>query len=130
MKILKKTGSILFCLLPFLLALGIQLLVTVAGLVLRIIYMIQQDPSLVNELSSPAFLMELTGNSQFLAGLSAAYAVIAALVMGFWYRKRFVPNDHPYVPDRDGFVFGARSCRRSGDVAQWDYQSLRTMLCD
>lgn len=95
MKILKKTGSILFCLLPFLLALGIQLLVTVAGLVLRIIYMIQQDPSLVNELSSPAFLMELTGNSQFLAGLSAAYAVIAALVMGFWYRKRFVPNDHP-----------------------------------
>ncbi len=95
MKILKKTGSILFCLLPFFLSLGIQLLVTVAGLAVRILFMIQKDPSLVNELSSPAFLMELTSDSQFLAGLSAAYAVMAALIMGFWYRKRFVPKNRP-----------------------------------
>lgn len=95
MKILKKIGSILFCLLPLLLALAIQLLVTFGGLVLRIVFLLQQDPSLVNELSNPSFLLQLTGDSQFLAGLSAVYAVIAALVMGFWYWKRFVPKKQP-----------------------------------
>ena len=79
MKILKQTGRVLFCLLPALLALAIQFLVVLAGYVLKIVILISQDPSLVSELASPAFLYQLLGDSQFLMLLSAIYGIISAL---------------------------------------------------
>lgn len=95
MKVLKKIGSVLFCLLPVLLAFGIQLVVSIAGVVLKLILMLSQDPTLINNMASTDFVTKLLGDSKFLAGVSAIYAVIAALVLGFWYWKRFVPKKQP-----------------------------------
>lgn len=95
MKILKKIGSVLFCLLPVLLAFGIQLVVSIVGVILKLVLMLGQDPSLINSIASPDFVTKLLGDSKFLAGISAIYAVIAALVLGFWYWKRFVPKKQP-----------------------------------
>ncbi|MFG6383016.1 MAG: CPBP family intramembrane metalloprotease [Lachnospiraceae bacterium] len=95
MKILKKIGSILFCLLPCLLAFAIQMLVTFIGVFLKIIVFVSQNTFQISNLSDPQFLIQLVQDSQFLAGLSAIYAVIAAIVLGFWYWKRFVPKRQP-----------------------------------
>ncbi len=95
MKILKQIGRILFCLLPALLALAIQFLVVLAGFVLKIVSLISKDPSLINGIASPDFIYGLLGDSQFLMLLSAIYGIISALVLGFWYWKRFVPKKKP-----------------------------------
>ena len=96
MKIIKKIGSILFCLLPFLLAFGIQLIVTIAGIILRLIFMVLKDPSLIRTMTNPYFIYDLINDSQFLVVLNAVYAIIAALALGFWYWKRFVPKKQPH----------------------------------
>lgn len=95
MKIIKKIGSILFCLLPVLLAFGIQLIVSFAGIFLRLFAGILADPALLNDFKDANVMLEFLSSSQFLAGISAVYAVIAALVLGFWYWKRFVPKKQP-----------------------------------
>lgn len=95
MKVLKKIGSVLFCLLPVLLAFGIQLVVSIIGVVLKLFLMLAQDPTLINSMANADFATKLLVDSKFLAGVSAVYAVIAALVMGFWYWKRFVPKKQP-----------------------------------
>lgn len=95
MKVLKKIGCILFCLLPVLLAFGLQLLITFAGLALRAFYLFQQDPSLVGSFSSPEFQRTLLGDSQFLMALSAIYGISSALVLGFWYWKWCFPKKRP-----------------------------------
>ena len=84
MKVLKKIGSILFCLLPVLLALGIQFLVVFAGFVIKIIILIGRDSSWINEITSPDLLYQTLSDSQFLMLLSAIYGIISALILGFW----------------------------------------------
>lgn len=96
MKVLKKTGSILFCLLPALLALGIQIIVSFAGVFLKLILEIISHPESMEQMTDPDFITNFLMDSQFLAGISAIYAVIAALVLGFWYWKRFVPKKQPH----------------------------------
>ena len=95
MKILKKIGSILFCLLPVLLAFGIQIAASVGCVILKIIFLVISDPASVQNLISPNYIMSFLVDSQFLAGVSALYAVIAGLALGFWYWKRFVPKKQP-----------------------------------
>ena len=95
MKLLKKTGRILFCLLPVLLAFGIQIIVSFAGVFLKVILEIAAHPESIQDMTDPNFLMEFLMDSQFLAGISAIYAVIAAFALGFWYWKRFVPKKQP-----------------------------------
>lgn len=103
MKVMKKIGSVLFCLLPVILAFGIQTLVTFVGIFLKIFLEIFSQRELFSESSDPNFITESILNpvmnsimdSQFLAGISAAYAVIAALALGFWYWKRFCPKKQP-----------------------------------
>ncbi len=95
MKILKQIGRVLFCLLPALLALAIQFLVVLAGFVLKIVILVSKDPSLVSRIASPDFIYGLLGDSQFLMLLSAIYGIVSALVLGFWYWKRFVPKKKP-----------------------------------
>lgn len=95
MKALKKIGSILFCLLPVLLALGIQFLVVLVGFVIKIVFLISQDSSRISNITSPDFLYPLLGDSQFLMLLSAIYGSITALILGFWYWKRFFPKKQP-----------------------------------
>ncbi len=103
MKTLKKIGSILFCLLPVILAFGIQTLVTFIAIFLKIFLEIFSQWELFSESADPSFIAESILNpvmssimdSQFLAGISAAYAIIAALALGFWYWKRFCPKKQP-----------------------------------
>ena len=103
MQTLKKIGSILFCLLPVILAFGIQTLVTFIALFGRIFLEILSQRELLAESADPASITETILNpvmsslmdSQFLAGISAAYAIIAALTLGFWYWKRFCPKKQP-----------------------------------
>lgn len=103
MKVSKKIGSILFCLLPVILAFGIQVIVTFAAVFLKIFLEIFSNWELFAESSDTDFIIESILNpvmssimdSQFLAGISAVYAVIAALVLGFWYWKRFCPKKRP-----------------------------------
>ncbi len=95
MKILKKAGSILFCLLPALLALGIQIIVTFAGVFLKILFVIANDPAVFQGSSlynAEQTIAQLSSDSQFLAGISAIYALLAAIALGIWYRLRFVPK--------------------------------------
>ncbi|MCI8482894.1 MAG: CPBP family intramembrane metalloprotease [Lachnospiraceae bacterium] len=95
MKVLKKIGSILLCLLPFLLAFVIQIIVSVGGLMIKLIITSLQDPSVLQMDHLYNSLLGMMGDSNFIAALSALYAIIAALVMGFWYWKRFVPKKQP-----------------------------------
>ncbi len=95
MKVLKKIGSILFCLLPVLLAFGIQLIVSIAGVFLKLFLEIASHPESISQIADPDFMMSFLMDSQFLTGISAVYAVIAALALGFWYWKRFVPKKQP-----------------------------------
>lgn len=98
MKILKKAGSILFCLLPALLALGIQIIVTFAGVFLKVLFLIAEDPTAFTGSSlyyAEESINQLTSDSQFLAGVSAVYALLAAIALGIWYKLRFVPKSRP-----------------------------------
>lgn len=95
MKVVKKIGGILFCLLPVLLAFGIQLAVSFAGVFLKVMMKLISDPNSINSMSDPNYILNSVMDSQFLAGLSAIYAVLAAFALGFWYWKRFVPKKQP-----------------------------------
>lgn len=103
MKTSKRIGGILFSLLPVILAFGIQIIVTFAAIFLKVFQQVFANWELFAESSDPDFLTESILNpvmssimdSQFLAGISAVYAVIAALVLGFWYWKRFCAKKQP-----------------------------------
>lgn len=104
MKLSKRIGGILFCLLPVLLAFGIQLVVSIAGIFLKIFMEIFSNWELFTDSSADTnaiidstvnSVMSSIMDSQFLAGISAVYAVIAALILGFWYWKRFCPKKQP-----------------------------------
>lgn len=90
--VLKKTGSILFCLLPVLIAFGIQFLVSIPAVILKITFLVIKDPQIFSD-SDHMTTIANSMDGVFLASISAAYAVIAAIVMGFWYRKKFVPKN-------------------------------------
>lgn len=95
MKLLKTIARILVCLLPFLLALALQFLISFGGIFARIMLAALKDPGLLKGEELYSTIYALASDSQFLAGLSALYAVVAALILGFWYWKRFVPKKRP-----------------------------------
>lgn len=95
MKLLKSIGRILVCLLPFLLAFTLQLLVSFGGIFAGIMLTALKDPGILKGEELYSAIFALTSDSQFLAGISALYASIAALILGFWYWKRFVPKKRP-----------------------------------
>lgn len=92
---LKKTGSILFCLLPALLAFGIQLAVSVPAAMIKIFMVIAKDPDIFSDMETYFSTIMSSMDSTFLCAVSGIYAVIAALVMGFWYWKKFAPKKVP-----------------------------------
>lgn len=94
-KILKKTGSILFCLLPVLLALAIQFAVSIPAVILKIIALIAENPDILSDMDLYLNTILTSMDGVFLSTISAIYAVIAALVMGFWYWKKFAPKKVP-----------------------------------
>lgn len=104
MKVMKKIFNILFCLLPVILAFGIQIAVTLAAVFLKIFLAIFANwDQIAGSTSGSGSAIDAAVNaamsslmdSQFLAGISAVYAVIAGLILGFWYWKRFCPKKQP-----------------------------------
>lgn len=95
-KFFGKTGQILFCTLPVLLAFGIQLAVSSAAVLVKIVLLILEDPSIMGDMTVYMnSIYSVVEDSQFLAAVSAVYAVIAALALGFWYWKKFAPRKAP-----------------------------------
>lgn len=94
-KVFQKIGRILFCLLPLLLAFAIQLIVSFAGVFLKAISVAMSNPDSLSDISSYLTTVYDSMDSNFFAGVSAIYAVIAALAIGFWYWKKFAPKKTP-----------------------------------
>lgn len=94
-KVFKKIGSVLFCLLPFLLAFGIMMLVSIVAVIIEGVFLLLTHPEFASDFSLYySSLMEaVTGDFSVL--ISLIYAVIAALALGFWYWKKFVPKKVP-----------------------------------
>ena len=69
MKLLKKIGSILLCLLPVVLAFGIQIIVSFGGVFVKLILEIVSHPDLINQMADPKFILDFLSDSQFLAGI-------------------------------------------------------------
>lgn len=92
---LKKFGSVLFCLLPALLALAIQFAVSIPAVMLKIFTLIAEDPDILFDIDYYIDTVYASMDGVFLSAVSAIYAVIAALVMGFWYWKKFAVKKAP-----------------------------------
>lgn len=88
--IFKKIGSVLFCLLPALLAFGIQLIVSFAAVFLKVFSIIFTNPKVISDIDLYIKTVTNAMDSVFLSAVSAIYAVIAAIALGFWYWKKFV----------------------------------------
>lgn len=91
----KKFGSVLFCLLPALLALAIQFAVSIPAVMLKIFTLIAEDPDILFDIDYYIDTVYASMDGVFLSAVSAIYAVIAALVMGFWYWKKFAVKKAP-----------------------------------
>lgn len=91
----KKFGSVLFCLLPALLALAIQFAVSIPAVMLKIFTLIAEAPDILFDIDYYIDTVYASMDGVFLSAVSAIYAVIAALVMGFWYWKKFAVKKAP-----------------------------------
>ncbi|WP_075720645.1 CPBP family intramembrane glutamic endopeptidase [Roseburia sp. 499] len=94
-KVFKKIGSILFCLLPFLLAFGLQLIVSIIAVVVKSFSLLAEHPELLSDIELYLSTLMNSIMGDFSIWISAIYAVIAALALGFWYWKKFAPKKVP-----------------------------------
>lgn len=92
-KVFKKIGSILFCFLPLLLIAALQLIVSISAGTIKSITMLASNPEFLSDVNAyeTAFLDSVSGDFSVL--ISIIYAVLAALIMGFWYWKKFAPKN-------------------------------------
>lgn len=93
--VFKKIGSILFCFLPVLLALALQFAVSIPAVMLKIFTLIAKSPDILSDMDLYMDTVFTSMDGVFLSAVSAIYAVIAALIMGFWYWKKFAPKKAP-----------------------------------
>lgn len=94
-KVFKKIGSILFCLLPFLLAFGLQLIVSIIAVVVKSFSLLAEHPELLSDIELYLSTLMDSIMGDFSIWISAIYAVIAALALGFWYWKKSAPKKAP-----------------------------------
>lgn len=94
-KVFKKIGSVLFCFLPFLIAAALMFGITLAAMIFQSFRLLADHPEYISDLNAytNALLESFTGDFSVLASL--IYAVLAALIMGFWYWKRFAVKKAP-----------------------------------
>lgn len=102
---MKRIGRILFCLLPLLITIVLQNLITIpiCGVTAVIIVLNHRGisfPELMNE------LLSLLSTSSFIIFISMAYAIAALVIFGFWYRKKLAASQeriavrsafHPWI---------------------------------
>lgn len=94
-KVLKKIGWILFCLLPFLAAFAIQFAVSTLAVMLKSATLFAEHPEYLSDFAAYQTALTDAISGDFSIGISLTYAVIAALIMGFWYWKGFAPKKTP-----------------------------------
>lgn len=102
---MKRIGRILFCLLPLLITIVLQNLITIpiCGITAIVIVLTNRGisfPELMNE------LLSLLSTSSFIILISMIYAIAALVIFGFWYRKKLAPSQervaarsafHPWI---------------------------------
>ncbi len=99
---MKRTGRILFCLLPLLLTIGLQNLVSIPAFGISAILTILQNYPSGTLAGIYEKLFALWTSSTFTTGISVLYAVTALAVFGFWYAKKLA-DDQEQVPVRQAF---------------------------
>lgn len=95
---MKKVGRILFCIVPFLLAFGIQMLISIPFLGIGTAYVISTSKEISDFQSMMDALFKLYSSSSFNTWLSATYGVTALIVFALWYQKRFHAADVRTIP--------------------------------
>ena len=86
---MKKVGRILFCIVPFLLAFGIQILISIPFMGIASAYVIVTSKGTHDIQSMIETILKLVSSSSFNTWLSATYGVAALVVFAIWYQKRF-----------------------------------------
>lgn len=90
---MKKVGRILFCFVPFLLTVGIQILISVPFIGIGTAYAICTADGSLSIYDLYNSLMNILTRSTFNTWLSATYGLSALIVFSFWYQKRFHAAD-------------------------------------
>lgn len=95
---MKRVGRILFCLLPLLITIGLQNLVSIPlcgiSVMSTLLQNRQQGISLMELYNE---MLSLWTSSSFTIGLSAFYSVTALVIFGFWYHKKLAGRQE-HVP--------------------------------
>ena len=99
---MKRTGRILFCLLPLLLTIGLQNLVCIPAFGLTALFMILQNYQSCSLSGILEKLFALWTTSTFTISISVLYAVTALVIFGIWYIKKLA-DDQEQVPVRQAF---------------------------
>lgn len=100
---MKRVGRILFCLLPLLITIGLQNLVSIplCG-ISAVITVLQNYQSQIPLMELYEKIILVWSSSTFVIGLSALYAVSALVLFGFWYWKKLA-GEQEQVPIRNAF---------------------------
>lgn len=93
--ILKKIGSVLFCVLPFLLVFGIQFAVSIPAVMLKSTSLLAKHPEYFSDFEAFQSALVNAVSGDFSIWISLIYAIISGLIMCFWYWKKFVPKKIP-----------------------------------
>lgn len=93
--VFKKIGSFLFCLLPALLAFGLQLAVSIPAVMIKSFALLGEHPEYLSDLDLYQTTLMDSVSGDFSVWISIIYAVIAAVIMGFWYWKKFAVKKAP-----------------------------------
>lgn len=93
--VFKKIGSFLFCLLPALLAFGIQLAVSIPAVMIKCFALLGKHPEYFSDYNLYETTVMDSISGDFSVWISIIYAVIAAVIMGFWYWKKFSVKNAP-----------------------------------
>ena len=91
-KLFKKTGSILFCFLPLLLAVILQFSISIPAVMIKSFSLLADNPELLSNPVAYEAILKKSVSGSFSVGISIIYAILAALIMGFWYWKKFAPK--------------------------------------
>lgn len=88
---MRKIGRVLFCILPLLLSLGIQFLVSIPVLFYYAIFKINTAPEQMNFVSILNNLMDSILHADFSVIVVIFWAILSSLVFAYWYNKK---RDH------------------------------------
>ncbi len=100
---MKKIRCILFCLLPVIITIVLQILTSIPVCGITVIAAVLKNYHRKMPLSEALNdLLSLWSSSSFIIGVSMIYAIAALVLFGFWYRKK-IAADQELVPVKYAF---------------------------